>query len=117
MAPKQNEQDRAEAGAVQEQPARRNGSTVEQLRADIDSGATRDKVPGSDPAAAPLGTDAEAGGGGPSADEVALARQREVQRSHADPAPSASGSGRGRSMVLWGLVALIALFVLALVAF
>ena len=31
----------------------------------IDSGATGDKVPGFDPAAAPLGTDDEAGGAGP----------------------------------------------------
>lgn len=34
----------------------------DQLRARIDEGATGDKVPASDPAAAPLGTDAEAGG-------------------------------------------------------
>jgi hypothetical protein len=33
-----------------------------QLRDDIDRGAWRDKIPASDPAAAPLGTDAEAGG-------------------------------------------------------
>jgi hypothetical protein len=38
---------------------RRNG---EQLRSDIDSGRTGDKVDHPDPAAAPLGTDAEAGG-------------------------------------------------------
>ena len=34
----------------------------EQLRSDIDSGQTGDKVDHADPAAAPLGTDAEAGG-------------------------------------------------------
>jgi hypothetical protein len=34
----------------------------EQLRADIDSGKTGEKVAYPDPAAAPLGTDAEAGG-------------------------------------------------------
>jgi len=34
----------------------------EQLRADIDSGRTGDKVDHPDPAAAPLGTDSEAGG-------------------------------------------------------
>jgi hypothetical protein len=34
----------------------------EQLRAEIDSGKTGDKVGHPDPAAAPLGTDAEAGG-------------------------------------------------------
>lgn len=36
----------------------------EQLRADIDSGRTGDKVAFPDPAAAPLATDAEAGGQG-----------------------------------------------------
>lgn len=36
----------------------------EQLRADIDSGRTGDKVDFADPAAAPLVTDAEAGGHG-----------------------------------------------------
>lgn len=34
----------------------------DQVRHRIDSGATGDKVAGSDPAAAPLGTDDEAGG-------------------------------------------------------
>lgn len=36
--------------------------TGEQLRADIDAGRTGDKIPFPDPAAAPLATDAEAGG-------------------------------------------------------
>jgi hypothetical protein len=36
--------------------------TGEQLRADIDAGRTGDKVAFPDPAVAPLGTDAEAGG-------------------------------------------------------
>jgi hypothetical protein len=40
----------------------RRGATVEQLRGDIDSGRTGDKVGGFDPAAAPLGADEEAGG-------------------------------------------------------
>lgn len=39
-----------------------NGSTSAQLKDDIDSGRTGDKVGGLDPAAAPLGTDEEAGG-------------------------------------------------------
>jgi hypothetical protein len=37
-------------------------SDADQLRRDIDSGATGDKVRASDPAAAPLGTDEEAAG-------------------------------------------------------
>jgi hypothetical protein len=36
--------------------------TVAELRARIDAGASGDKVPGLDPAAAPLGTDDEAAG-------------------------------------------------------
>ena len=54
------------------------GATADQLRSDIDSGRAQDKVPNSDPAAAPLGTDAEAAGNPPTVEEVELARQREV---------------------------------------
>ena len=36
--------------------------TSDRLRKEIDSGRTKDKVDHSDPAAAPLGTDDEAGG-------------------------------------------------------
>jgi hypothetical protein len=52
--------------------------TPERLRADIDSGRTRDKIPVSDPAAAPLGTDEEAAGTPVSKERVALARSQEV---------------------------------------
>ncbi len=45
---------------------------VDQLRSRIDSGAAADKVDFPDPAAAPLGTDAEAGGTPPSRAEVQL---------------------------------------------
>jgi hypothetical protein len=40
----------------------RPGATTEQLRDAIDRGRTGSKVPARDPAAAPLGTDDEAGG-------------------------------------------------------
>ena len=39
-----------------------DGATAAQLRDDIDSGRASDKIGGFDPAAAPLGTDDEAGG-------------------------------------------------------
>ena len=39
--------------------------TVDQLRKEIDRGQAGDKAPGVDPAAAPLGTDDEAGGNPP----------------------------------------------------
>lgn len=54
-------------------------STVDQLRSDIDAGRAGDKVAGSDPAAAPLGTDEEAAGTPISPAAVALARQQEVR--------------------------------------
>jgi hypothetical protein len=40
----------------------RSGATGAQLKHDIDSGRTGDKIPVFDPAAAPLGTDEEAAG-------------------------------------------------------
>ena len=54
-------------------------STTDKLRADIDAGRTRDKVAGTDPAAAPLGTDEEAAGRPIDPAAVATARQREVR--------------------------------------
>jgi hypothetical protein len=47
-------------------------TTADGLRAAIDRGLAGDKVPGSDPAAAPLGTDAEAGGAPPTPAEIAM---------------------------------------------
>ena len=62
--------------------------TTEQLRIAIDQGNAGDKVDASDPAAAPLGTDDEAGGTPNSASQVRLAAVHEV---HARPS-----SGRQR---------------------
>jgi hypothetical protein len=53
--------------------------TSDRLRYDIDSGLTGDKVDFPDPAAAPLGTDDEAGGHSPSARERAIAYRREAR--------------------------------------
>lgn len=58
--------------------------TTDQLRIRIDRGETGDKVAASDPAAAPLGTDAEAGGFPPTEQERALAARRPAGKS---PAP------------------------------
>jgi hypothetical protein len=55
----------------------RPGSTTEQLRDDIDSGRTGDKVAVTDPAAAPLGTDDEAAGAAPASGVVEQARMQE----------------------------------------
>ena len=56
------------------------GGSTEQLRRDIDSGRTRDKVDWPDPAVAPLGTDDEAAGTPPSRERVRLARRQELSR-------------------------------------
>lgn len=53
-------------------------STTAQLSADINSGRTGDKVAGFDPAAAPLGTDDEAGGHPPTPEQIAMARDQET---------------------------------------
>lgn len=65
--------------------------TVEQLRGDIDSGRTRDKVTGSDPAAAPLGTDEEAAGTPVNAAVVSLVRSQEIS----DPPRAREDGGVG----------------------
>lgn len=56
---------------------RSGGSEAARLRDDIDRGATGEKIPFSDPAAVPLGTDAEAGG--TPTDPVAIAHAREAE--------------------------------------
>ena len=90
-----------------------NNSTTEQLRHDIDSGRTGDKVPGSDPAAAPLGTDDEAAGTAPDPKAVEAARERE--RARRVPAPQrTSGALTAWLLVVVGMIALGLLFAWAL---
>ena len=52
--------------------------TVAQLKADIDSGRTGDKVAAGDPGLSPLGTDDEAAGRPPSAARIHAARLQEL---------------------------------------
>lgn len=64
---------------------RRNWS---QVRKRTDSGKTGDKVDYPDPAAAPLGTDEEAGGARTAEEDIAQAeRQRELPRQDERDAP------------------------------
>jgi hypothetical protein len=77
--------------------------TPEQLRHDIDSGRTGDKVPASDPAAAPLGTDEEAAGTPVSPARVAMARASETSRPSEMPRRREVGSA-------WILIGAIGLF-------
>jgi hypothetical protein len=82
------------------------GSTVSQLREDIDSGRTGDKIDWSDPTAAPLGTDDEAGGRLP-AGAVAAARRQE------NAAPVTSTDDRDRPHAAWVQVAIVVVLVAA----
>lgn len=75
--------------------------TTDQLRIAIDQGEGGDKVDAADPAAAPLGTDDEAGGSPDSAGQVALAAAQEVR---ARPAVERQrNSGIGSAWCLIGL--------------
>ena len=85
----------------------RQAPTSDQLRRDIDSGRTGDKVDFPDPAAAPLGADDEAGGHPPSPAERALAARRvRIDRGPSQRARLPFPAGVG--------LAAVALFVLAL---
>jgi hypothetical protein len=53
---------------------------VDKLRRGIDRGHAGDKVAANYPAAAPLGTDEEAGGQPPSAEQMRLASRQELAR-------------------------------------
>lgn len=61
---------------------RSGGAEAAKLRDDIDRGATGEKAAFSDPAAVPLGTDAEAGG--TPTDPAAMADAREAERAARD---------------------------------
>lgn len=93
-------------------------SNVSQLRRDIDKGKTGDKVAGTDPAAAPLGTDDEAAGTSP---VVEGATARPGRDRHPDPAPNAANpeqtpDGRPRKDGAKGAIIMI-LIGIALVVF
>lgn len=54
--------------------------TTAKLRDDIDRGKAADKIGFPDPAAAPLGTDAETGGSPPTQEETATAYHDEIEK-------------------------------------
>jgi hypothetical protein len=80
-------------------------STVERLRGDIDSGRTRDKVAGPDPATVPLGADEEAAGTPVSKRSVDLTRSQEVD------GPARSNEDGGSGTYLFAVAALAILFI------
>lgn len=69
--------------------------TADQLRKAIDRGQAADKTPGADPAAAPLGTDAEAGGSPPTPEKLAMEAEA-VPR--ADPSRPTAGGEASESL-------------------
>jgi hypothetical protein len=82
-------------------------TNMSQLRAEIDGGQTGDKVPFPDPAAAPLGTDDEAGGAPLRPDAIAAAAARETSRHTPTDAPDRTGSWVW-AMILTGLLVVAA---------
>jgi hypothetical protein len=80
------------------------GDTLEQLRADIDSGRTGDKVSAPDPAMAPLGTDDEAAGMPPSPAAIALTRRLETSRLQPQPQ-----TGLGHAWILIAFIVALAI--------
>lgn len=85
---------------------------VDQLRDAIDTGKTGDKVAHPDPAVAPLGTDAKAGGASPTSQEVALDVSR-LPRTSREP-----GHGQALGVVIYfAAVALVFVAVIAIVIF
>lgn len=85
-----------------------------QMRDRVDRGETGDKVAAEDPAAAPLGTDAEAGGAGTPAPDIATSARAEAAGT--DPGKTGeSASGTGRQATPFVLV-VVGLALAALVA-
>jgi hypothetical protein len=95
------------------------GATTAQLKADIDAGLTGDKIPEFDLAAAPLGTDDEAGGTPASPEVIAHAREMELQhpratKSSSGPARESRPQWRGGASLWLVLVAVAIVIVLGM---
>jgi hypothetical protein len=97
-------------------PMRGPGATTAQLKADIDSGATGDKVAVFDPGAAPLGTGAEAAGTPMTPEMIQLDRemQRMQNAPHGDPGRR---MGIGKGGVVAGTLAVLVAIGVALALF
>ena len=88
-------------------------------RAWIDRGHAGDKIAVDDPAAAPLGTDAEAGGASTSAEDIARSVEQQSHGEQARAAADAPRTAARRRLVPWLVVTLalaIALILALLVA-
>jgi hypothetical protein len=87
--------------------------TTDQLRDQIDRGMTGEKVSMPDPAAAPLGTDAEAASMPPTAEERVQAAQNTPVLPHHAGRPAASGRVLYIGLILAVAVVLTAIVLLA----
>jgi hypothetical protein len=82
-------------------------ATVDRLRADIDRGLIKEKVPAQDPAAAPMATDAEAGGAPPQR------RERQIeQRSRTEDPPTQYARFGAKAWI--GIVSLLVALILVM---
>lgn len=86
----------------------RGGPRADQLRDSIDRGQTGDKVAGGDPAAAPLGTDEEAAGTGPSPAAVTAALDAERRDANRPAAVTEGAQPRPRPRIALWILALVA---------
>jgi hypothetical protein len=86
-------------------------ATTDRLRHDIDSGRTGDKVRGSDPAMAPLGTDEEAAGTPVRPRDIETARRAEMRPPRED-----SRESHATWLTIAGVAAVLAIAVLSAVA-
>lgn len=96
---------------------KRGGAVADELRAKIDAGETADKVAYPDPAAAPLGTDAEAAGTPTDPAALRRAAAKETARTplaqdRPDPDRMQAESSRNRLIALLALVGILVLVVL-----
>ncbi|WP_299506236.1 hypothetical protein [Cypionkella sp.] len=83
--------------------------TSDALRHQLDHGAGSDKVSASDPAAAPLGTDDEAGGHPPTKEQLRMASAQEIRSA---PKPSVDTRDVKVSKWIWAAGLFIVLVVL-----
>jgi hypothetical protein len=95
-------------------PPQSDNPTTAQLKGDINSGRTGDKVEVFDPGLSPLGTDDEAAGHPPSAERVKMARDQETSARWQAGADKAGQAHQGPSRkALYSFIGFIAV-VLAL---
>ncbi|WP_342152605.1 hypothetical protein [Methylorubrum sp. SB2] len=87
------------ADRVPEAPPASDEPTLAQLKAQIDAGATGDKVAAHDPGLSPLGTDDEAAGRPPEAARIGQARRQETTPRRRRAAGMATGHGRNRGVM------------------